>query len=95
MYRYPQNFAISIFAFSDLDSFEIVLKKSEVRFWNARLILTLREGKHSETKVAITQASGRSCCGHSGSGVLELDFNWTSLYSHILIAAHMYKLIYL
>ena len=43
-------------------------------FWKARLILFLREGKHNETKAAITQASGRLCCGQSGSRVLEFGF---------------------
>jgi hypothetical protein len=64
MYEYSQTFAISIYAFSDLGSFEIVKKKSEMTFGKARLIFSLQEGKYNETEVAeqycwaITQASG-------------------------------------
>jgi len=63
-------------------------------FWKARLILFLREGKHSETKVAIAQALGRSCCGQSGSGMLEFGFKLDFLlYTHTLPAYHMYTII--
>jgi len=38
---------------------------------------------------AMTQAMGQSCCGSSGSGMLELDFNlysWLYVYSVLTCA---------
>jgi hypothetical protein len=57
---------------------------------------SLQEWKRNETKVeeeycwAITQAMGRSCCGRSGSSVLELGFQldllaYTYLFHHMHI----------
>ena len=38
---------------------------------------------------AITQAAGWSCCQRSGSSLLDLDFKWTPLYTHVFGHMHI------
>ena len=57
-----------------------VTKRNNSIFQTRVEFVLLRELKHRETKEAeeycwaITQAAGRSCCGRSGSSVLEFGF---------------------
>ena len=53
------------------DGFFFFLRKLR---WNANVV--------EEYCWVITEAAGRSCCGRSGSSLLEWDSKWTSLYIH-------------
>jgi hypothetical protein len=87
-------YALSRYAFAVLQNFKKVRKLKYQPFQNAEFFFALM--KRNEMKVAensrvmmITQTVGWSCCGQSGSSVLEFRFQLVSIV-YTYTVDHMY-----
>ena len=73
----------------------MILKSETVTYVKWAQKFSFRQWKYNKTKVAeeycwaITQTVGRSCCGRSGSGVLDFEFQLDSVvYTHTHTHTH-------